>query len=145
MFKKKMNQFELQAPNPQPPKSFLLSPKAQPSPVPPPDSKFKAAEIIEPPKGKGMKRVESLVQEEKGGREFKRSDFAVGKKLGKGQFGEVMMVIHKETGFLCAMKVMSKKQIREEKYENQVARELSIQFYLEHRNVSPLYGYFTDE
>ena len=147
MFKKKMNQFEVQAHNPQPAKSFLLSPKAQPSPVPPPaDSKFKAAEIVEPPKGKGMKRVDSLVQGEGGGaREFKRSDFVVGKKLGKGQFGEVMMVIHKDTGFLCAMKVMSKKQIREEKYENQVARELSIQFYLEHRNVSPLYGYFTDE
>ena len=37
---------------------------------------------------------------------------------------------------------MSKKQIVEEKYVNQVARELSIQFYLSHRNVSPLYGYF---
>ena len=47
------------------------------------------------------------------GESFKRSDFVVGKKLGKGQFGEVMMVIHKGTGFLCAMKVMSKKQIRE--------------------------------
>lgn len=43
---------------------------------------------------------------------FKRSDFIVGKKMGKGQFGEVMMVVHKETGFLCAMKVMSKKQIK---------------------------------
>ena len=62
--------------------------------------------------------------------------------MGKGQFGEVMMVIHKETGFLCAMKVMSKKQIREEKYVNQVARELSIQFYLNHRYIAPLYGYF---
>lgn len=62
--------------------------------------------------------------------------------MGKGQFGEVMMVIHKETGFLCAMKVMSKKQIREEKYVNQVARELSIQFYLSHRYIAPLYGYF---
>ena len=26
-----------------------------------------------------------------------------------------------------------------------MARELSIQFYLSHRNVSPLYGYFEDE
>jgi serine/threonine protein kinase len=42
--------------------------------------------------------------------------------MGKGQFGEVMLVIHKETGFLCGMKVMSKKQIREEKYVNQIAR-----------------------
>jgi hypothetical protein len=42
--------------------------------------------------------------------------------MGKGQFGEVMLVQHKLTGFLCGMKVMSKKQIREEKYENQIAR-----------------------
>ena len=53
---------------------------------------------------------------------FKKSDFAIGKKMGKGQFGEVMLVQHKETGFLCGMKVMSKKQIREEKYVNQIAR-----------------------
>jgi serine/threonine protein kinase len=43
------------------------------------------------------------------------------------------------------MKVMSKKQIVDEKYVNQVARELSIQFYLNHRNVSPLYGFFEDK
>ncbi len=76
---------------------------------------------------------------------FSKSDFWIGKKMGKGQFGEVMLVQHKKTGFLCGMKVMSKKQIREEKYVNQVARELSIQFYLNHRNVAPLYGYFEDE
>lgn len=38
--------------------------------------------------------------------DFKKEDFAVGKKLGKGQFGEVMLVQHKTTGFLCGMKVM---------------------------------------
>ena len=26
-----------------------------------------------------------------------------------------------------------------------MARELAIQFYLSHRNVAPLYGYFSDE
>jgi aurora kinase len=45
-------------------------------------------------------------------KEFKKSDFAIGKKMGKGQFGEVMLVQHKATGFLCGLKVMSKKQIR---------------------------------
>jgi len=29
--------------------------------------------------------------------------------MGKGQFGEVMLVQHKLTGFVCGMKVMSKK------------------------------------
>jgi len=42
------------------------------------------------------------------------------------------------------MKVMEKKQIREENYVNQIARELSIQFYLSHRNIAGLYGYFED-
>jgi aurora kinase len=55
-----------------------------------------------------------------------------------------MLVQHKKTGFLCGMKVMEKKQIRDEKYEGQIARELSVQFYLAHRNIAPLYGYFQD-
>jgi len=29
--------------------------------------------------------------------------------MGKGQFGEVILVQHKLTGFVCGMKVMSKK------------------------------------
>jgi aurora kinase len=33
--------------------------------------------------------------------------------MGKGQFGEVMLVRHKDTGFICGLKVMEKKQIRE--------------------------------
>ena len=75
-------------------------------------------------------------------RVFSKSDFLIGKKMGKGQFGEVMLVQHKETGFLCGMKIMSKKELKSQKYENQIARELSIQFYLSHRNIAPLYGYF---
>ena len=65
-----------------------------------------------------MKRVDSTEkpyneqpQKNTEPKKFQKSDFVVGKKLGKGQFGEVMLVIHKETGFLCGMKVMSKKQI----------------------------------
>jgi hypothetical protein len=35
------------------------------------------------------------VKSEKITRKFTKSDFIIGKKMGKGQFGEVMMVIHK--------------------------------------------------
>ena len=42
----------------------------------------------------------------------KKADFDIGKTLGKGQYGEVMVVRHKKTGFVCAMKVMSKKVIK---------------------------------
>lgn len=65
--------------------------------------------------------------------------------MGKGQFGEVLLARHKETGFICGLKVMTKKVIREENYINQIVRELSIQFYLSHRNIAPLYGYFSDK
>ena len=43
------------------------------------------------------------------------------------------------------MKVMEKKQITDLDYVGQIARELSIQFYLSHRHVAPLYGYFSDK
>lgn len=46
----------------------------------------------------------------------------IGKKMGKGQFGEVHLVQHKLTGFICGMKTMSKKEIKSQKYENQIAR-----------------------
>ena len=42
--------------------------------------------------------------------------------MGKGQFGEVMLVRHKATGFVCGLKIMEKKEIRSQKYENQIAR-----------------------
>jgi aurora kinase len=42
-------------------------------------------------------------------RKFKYSDFIISKKMGKGQFGEVLLVRHKETGWLCGLKVMEKK------------------------------------
>lgn len=45
----------------------------------------------------------------------KKSDFNIGKKLGKGQFGDVFIVKHKQTGFICAMKVIKKSTIKEEK------------------------------
>jgi aurora kinase len=36
----------------------------------------------------------------------------IGKKLGKGKFGEVFLVKHKIIGFICALKIISKKLIR---------------------------------
>ena len=98
----------------------------------------------------GLKKCESITElpanfSPFGEEKIKKEDFMIGKKMGKGQFGQVFLVQHKKTGFLCAMKTMEKKQIREEKYEGQIARELSIQFYLSHRNITPLYGYFEDQ
>lgn len=38
----------------------------------------------------------------------------VGKKLGKGKYGDVFAVKHRELGFVCAMKMISKNLIREQ-------------------------------
>lgn len=40
------------------------------------------------------------------------ADFNIGRKLGKGRYGDVYMVEHKFTGFLCAMKMIEKSLIR---------------------------------
>jgi serine/threonine protein kinase len=42
--------------------------------------------------------------------------------MGKGQFGEVLLVRHKLTGWLCGLKVMDKKDIRDQDYVDQIAR-----------------------
>lgn len=39
-------------------------------------------------------------------------EFYVGKTLGKGQYGEVKFVRHKQTGFICALKIMNKNTIK---------------------------------
>jgi len=44
--------------------------------------------------------------------------FNIGRKLGKGKYGDVFLVEHKFTGFLCAMKIIEKRLIREEKVEH---------------------------
>lgn len=69
----------------------------------------------------------------------------MGKILGRGRFGDVYVAKHKQIGFVCAMKVMSKKTILEEDFVNQFCREVTIQMYLKHCNIAALYGMFDDE
>ncbi|QLQ81191.1 hypothetical protein HG537_0E05460 [Torulaspora globosa] len=72
-------------------------------------------------------------------------DFEIGKKLGKGKFGRVYCVRHKETGFICAMKAMEKKELIQNNAQKQCRREVEIQSTLNHPNVTKLYGFFHDE
>ncbi|ODQ82838.1 hypothetical protein BABINDRAFT_43997 [Babjeviella inositovora NRRL Y-12698] len=71
-------------------------------------------------------------------------DFEIGRKLGKGKFGKVYCVKDKQTGFICALKVMEKKELSEYKVEKQFRREVEIQLNLRHPNILRLYGYFYD-
>lgn len=75
---------------------------------------------------------------------MKKEDFEFGKKLGNGMFGEVFVVRHKALNFVCAMKVLKKSLIKEEEVEDQLVREIKIQFYLQHNNIINLYGFFYD-
>lgn len=52
---------------------------------------------------------------------------------------------HRLTGFLCAIKEISKSIIVEENIVNQFVRELKIQSCLEHPNIVKLYGFFHDK
>ncbi|QPG74678.1 Serine/threonine-protein kinase ark1 [Brettanomyces nanus] len=72
-------------------------------------------------------------------------DFEMGKKLGKGKFGRVYCVREKQSGYICALKVMSKEEIVSYKVEKQFVREIEIQANLRHSNCLRLYGWFYDD
>ena len=76
---------------------------------------------------------------------FSIDDFEKGKLLGKGQFGKVHIVKHKETGFLCAMKILEKEYIAREKMQVQIAREIKIHSCLNHPNINQMYGFSWDK
>ncbi|CUM62608.1 uncharacterized protein PRCAT00000161001 [Priceomyces carsonii] len=78
---------------------------------------------------------------------FKRlslEDFEIGRTLGKGKLGKVYCVRHKESGYISALKVMSKKELHELKLENNFRREIEIQANLVHCKIARLYGFFYD-
>lgn len=70
--------------------------------------------------------------------------FEVGRKLGKGRFGDVYMARHIKSGFALAIKVISKKELREAEMEAQLVQEIKVQMYCNHPNVLRLYGFFHD-
>lgn len=72
-------------------------------------------------------------------------DFEVGRALGKGKFGNVYLAREKESKFIVALKVLSKKQLVKHNVQHQLRREIEIQSHLHHRNILQLYGYFYDD
>jgi aurora kinase len=74
-----------------------------------------------------------------------KNDFVIGKKLGKGKFGDVHLAKHKHLGFACAIKIIPKSMLKDEQLQNQIIRELKIQCFLHHFNIASMYGYFNDE
>ncbi|GEQ66440.1 hypothetical protein JCM33374_g103 [Metschnikowia sp. JCM 33374] len=76
---------------------------------------------------------------------LKLADFEIGKILGKGKLGKVYCVKHIQSGFICAIKVMSKKDLVGHKLENNLRREIEIQRNLIHPYISRLYNFFHDD
>ena len=78
-------------------------------------------------------------------RKMQLDEFVLVDEMGEGKYGKVYMAQHRASGFLCALKAVSKARIREENIEEPFIREIKIQMYLNHPNIVKLYGFFADE
>lgn len=72
------------------------------------------------------------------------NDFEEIKELGSGKYGHVFLAREKKTNFVCAIKIISKQQLKDEEITEQFIRELKIQQYLNHGNIIKLFGFFDD-
>lgn len=77
-------------------------------------------------------------------RQFNLNMFEIGKPLGKGKFGRVYLAKERQSGFVCALKVLHKSELQQGKVEKQVRREIEIQSNLAHPNILRLFGHFHD-
>ena len=64
------------------------------------------------------------------------------KKMGKGTFGSVYKVMHKQTGAIRAMKVISKKKLKYGFTEEDIIQEINILTKLEHPHIIKIYEFY---
>eukprot|EP00484_Ammonia_sp_Unknown_P020724 CAMPEP_0197025382 /NCGR_PEP_ID=MMETSP1384-20130603/5750_1 /TAXON_ID=29189 /ORGANISM="Ammonia sp." /LENGTH=325 /DNA_ID=CAMNT_0042453909 /DNA_START=19 /DNA_END=995 /DNA_ORIENTATION=- len=77
-------------------------------------------------------------------REWKLSDFEIGKRLGRGKFGKVYLARERRSKYVVAIKVLWKFQLRKNKVEHQLRREIEILAQLRHKHMIRLFCYFFD-
>ncbi|TVY38943.1 Serine/threonine-protein kinase [Lachnellula subtilissima] len=77
-------------------------------------------------------------------KQFHLGMFEIGRPLGKGKFGRVYLVRERSSGFVCALKVLHKNELKHGGAETQVRREIEIQSNLRHLNILQLFGHFHD-
>jgi len=70
--------------------------------------------------------------------------FEIGRPLGKGKFGRVYLVRHRQSGFICALKVLDKAQIARERAEVHVRREIEVHSNLRRPGILGFYTWFHD-
>lgn len=66
-------------------------------------------------------------------------DFEIGRKLGKGRFGNVYVAREKKTKFIVALKVIFKEQLERNNVEHQLRREIEIQSHLRYQTLQCCY------
>jgi serine/threonine protein kinase len=93
---------------------------------------------------RNLKRKTSVVINQPA-KEFRIDDFELLDKIGKGAFGDVFLAQEKVTGLMVVLKKLQKKKIIEKKLEEQLIREIKIQSFLQHRHLTSIYGFFSDE
>ena len=72
-------------------------------------------------------------------------EYKIIKNLGEGTFGKVLLVEHKLTGMVRAMKIMKKTKIDTvHNNDSSIMNELNILKSIDHQNVVKLYEYFVD-
>ncbi|KAK3196928.1 spindle assembly checkpoint kinase [Lecanicillium sp. MT-2017a] len=88
--------------------------------------------------------VATIPQQPSRPKPFHLGMFEIGRPLGKGKFGRVYLARERNSGYICALKVLHKSELQYGGVEKQVRREIEIQSNLRHPNVLQLFGHFHD-
>lgn len=133
---------DTKTPKPEAKKSIEMEPKRNTNLFP---SRFSDEEIspASSPLTASFKRKPSNPTSSTSG--LKIDDFHVYKDpIGSGRFGKVYLVKHKQTRTIFALKKMSKRMIKSLKMIHQVTLEIKLQMFLDHPNITKMYGFFDD-
>ena len=72
-------------------------------------------------------------------------NYFISKIIGEGGYGSVIKVVHKNTGQVRAMKIISKDNLRPGYTELEIFREINILKKLEHPNIMKLFEFYSDD
>ena len=75
---------------------------------------------------------------------WSRSDFEIGRPIGDGKFGRVYLARERQSKYLVALKILSKKHLQKYKAEKFLRREIEINSHLNHPYIVKMFGYFWD-
>lgn len=73
------------------------------------------------------------------------NDFEIGHLLGSGNFGNVYLARHRQTGLLVAIKKINKMKVTMLRAEHRIVKEIILHKKLSHSNIIKLYDFFSDD